>query len=41
MRAAPISSQGSEFQQFLYAPICEEAWLRLLSIGDFFIFIFA
>jgi hypothetical protein len=32
MRAAPISSQGSEFQQFLYAPICEDHEGMTLSV---------
>src|ERR1700735_5126421 len=29
MRVAPITSQGSEFQQFLYAPICEDQGMTL------------
>jgi hypothetical protein len=32
MRAAPITSQGSEFQQFLYAPICEDHEGMTLSV---------
>jgi hypothetical protein len=32
MRAAPITSQGSEFQQFLYAPICEDQEGMTLSV---------
>ena len=32
MRAASISSQGSEFQQFLYAPICEDREGMTLSV---------
>jgi hypothetical protein len=32
MRGAPISSQGSEFQQFLYAPICEDPEGMTLSV---------
>ena len=32
MRAAPMTSQGSEFQQFLYAPICEDPEGMTLSV---------
>jgi hypothetical protein len=32
MRTAPMTSQGSEFQQFLYAPICEEHEGMTLSV---------
>jgi hypothetical protein len=32
MRAAPIASQGLEFQQFLYAPICEDHEGMTLSV---------
>jgi hypothetical protein len=32
MRAALITSQGSEFQQFLYAPICEDHEGMTLSV---------
>jgi hypothetical protein len=32
MRAAPINSQGSEFQQFLYAPIYEDAEGMTLTV---------
>jgi hypothetical protein len=32
MRTAAITSQGSEFQQFLYAPICEDSEGITLSV---------
>jgi hypothetical protein len=32
MRATPITSQNSEFQQFLYAPICEDQEGMTLSV---------
>jgi hypothetical protein len=32
MRATPTTSQGSEFEQFLYAPICEDPEGMTLSV---------